>query len=587
MNPLRLFLISAFLLIILISACSADENLISQNNIQPGQSFSVDDATVTVVDARFRSSVQTHYLMHYPEPNDTFLEVVLSITGVAASPEIVLAWGIENIVLNCEDTDAELVFPRRVIASENVEYKYGEEIDFNYVYIYSISKNTDFETCQLVFADDQRANIFLLLENFDLLDEPAQPEEKGIVLSGEDNMAFGENAVVGGGAKNSATAIHTTVSGGNLNKATSSHATVAGGRENAAMAFYATIGGGYANTTSARDTFIGGGSRNIASGSRATIAGGIQNQATAPDTVIAGGAYNQVTDDYASVGGGTRNQASGYASVIGGGAGNMASNDQATVAGGLGNQVDGKYGSVGGGYGNWASGNYATVPGGFENQALGAYSFAAGQGGVVSAEHVGTFVFADASGVVFPSLTANEFAVRATGGVRLVSAISPEGEVLSGVQLPTGSGSWATLSDRTAKTAFTSINQQEILDAVVNLPISEWRYRGQAESIRHIGPISQDFYAAFGLGDDEHFISTVDADGIALAAIQGMHTLIQEQDAIIQSQNDRLAVIEARLADFEQMNTGKQKSQPGLFTWLGWLLLVGLACKCLWVRWCN
>jgi hypothetical protein len=525
--------------------------------------------------------------MHYPEPNHIYLEVVLTIEGLAASPENVLAWGIKHVALSCEDTDAELAFPRRVIASENVEYKSGEEIDFNYVYIYSILKDTDFKTCQLVFSNGQRANLFPFLEGSEPPDEPAQLEEQGTVLSGEDNHAFGENAVVGGGAQNSAAAIHTTVSGGSLNQATASHATVAGGRENAAMGFYAAVGGGYANTAWARDTFIGGGSRNTASGSRSAVAGGIQNQATASDTIIAGGAYNQATDDYAFVGGGTHNLATGYASVIAGGAGNTASNDQATVVGGLGNRVDGKYGAVGGGYGNQVSGDYATIPGGFENQAAGAYSFAAGQGAWVSTEHSGAFVFADARGMMFPSLAANEFAVRATGGVRLVSAISPEGAVLSGVQLPAGSGSWATLSDRAAKADFSTINQQDILAAVVELPISEWHYQGQAESIRHLGPVSQDFYAAFGLGDDEHFISTVDADGVALAAIQGMNTLLQEQDALIQDQRDRLVAIEARLTDLEQMNTGQQKSQLGLFAWLGWFLLIGFVCRSIWVRRSN
>jgi hypothetical protein len=38
----------------------------------------------------------------------------------------------------------------------------------------------------------------------------------------------------------------------------------------------------------------------------------------------------------------------------------------------------------------------------------------------------------------------------------------------------------------------------------------------------HIGPTAQDFHAAFGLGSDDETIGTVDADGVALAAIQGL-----------------------------------------------------------------
>jgi hypothetical protein len=578
MNAFRFLLSVSFLLILILSACRTERETSIDFLEETDLTLNVADATVTVLDAQLRNSVQTHYLMHYPEPDHTYLEVLLTIDGLVASPENILAWGTENTALQCDGTSAELTFPRRVIADENVEYKVGEEINFHYVYIYSVLRDADFETCHLIFSDGQRVNLSPKLEGFESPEETALPEEKGVVLSGDDNRAFGESAVVGGGAENSANAIHTTVSGGNLNLATASHATVAGGRENAATDFYAMVGGGYANIASARDTFVGGGSRNIASGPRSTVGGGIQNQAAAPDTIIAGGAYNQATDDYAFVGGGTRNLATGYASVIGGGAGNAANNDQAIVAGGLGNQVDGKYGSVGGGYGNLVSGDYATIPGGFENMAAGENSFAAGQRASIAAEHFGTFIFADASGTEFRSEFANEFAVRATGGVRIISAVSPEGEIISGVQLPPGSGSWTSLSDRSTKTGFSSVNPQEILATVVNLPISEWRYKGEAESVRHIGPISQDFFTAFGLGDDARYISVVDADGVALTAIQGMYALIQQQDALLQEQDARMAVIERRLADIEQ------NSQPSFAHWLGWLLLVGLAGWCFGLR---
>jgi hypothetical protein len=584
MKSLRFFLAFAFVVIVLVSACEFDEELIPESETLLEQTFSVDEVRLKVVDAQFRSSVQTHYLMHYPEPDYIYLEVIFSLDGMDASPDNVLTWGIENIALNCEDTDVALAYPRRLIVSENVEYKVGEEIDFDYVYIYSVLRDTDYATCQLVFSDGQQVKLLPFLKGSELPERPAQLEEKGMVLSGKDNEAYGENAVVGGGEQNSAAAIHTTVSGGNLNRATTSHATVTGGRENAAIGFYATVGGGYANTAGARDTFVGGGSRNTASGPRSTVAGGIQNQATASDTTITGGAYNQATDDYAFVGGGTRNLATGYAAVIGGGAGNEANKDQATIAGGLGNQVDGKYGVVGGGYGNWVSGYYATIPGGSENQAAGAYSFAAGQGAVVSTEHAGAFVLADASEAKFYSLAANEFAVRATGGVRLVSAITPKGEVLSGVLLPPGSGSWSTLSDRSAKTDFTPVDQQKILKAVIDLPISAWRYRGQAESIHHIGPVSQDFYTAFGIGEGSQYISMVDADGVALAAIQGMYVLIQKQDSIIQEQEGRLNEIETRLVNLEQLTISQQNSQPDFTPWLGWFLLIGFVCWnfCFW-----
>jgi len=39
----------------------------------------------------------------------------------------------------------------------------------------------------------------------------------------------------------------------------------------------------------------------------------------------------------------------------------------------------------------------------------------------------------------------------------------------------------------------------------------------QDPSIQHMGPRAQDFYAAFGIGEDDTHISTSDADGAAQA----------------------------------------------------------------------
>ena len=119
-------------------------------------------------------------------------------------------------------------------------------------------------------------------------------------------------------------------------------------------------------------------------------------------------------------------------------------------------------------------------------------------------------------------------------------------------------------------------NQQKIiLTSLINLPISVWSYRGQDESTRHIGPISQDFYLAFGFGEDERFISTVDADGVALAAIQGMYEIIQEQETLIKDQHDQMTELETRLENLEQINNDRQRSQPRSNHWLGWALLIG------------
>jgi len=42
--------------------------------------------------------------------------------------------------------------------------------------------------------------------------------------------------------------------------------------------------------------------------------------------------------------------------------------------------------------------------------------------------------------------------------------------------------------------------------------------------------MARDFHAAFGLGESEKRINTVDADGVALAAIQGLNQKLEEKD---------------------------------------------------------
>ncbi len=85
-------------------------------------------------------------------------------------------------------------------------------------------------------------------------------------------------------------------------------------------------------------------------------------------------------------------------------------------------------------------------------------------------------------------------------------------------------------SDLNRKENIISIESSDILQKVADLPISQWQFKG--EQITHIGPMAQDFYAAFGLGEGETTIATDDADGIALAAIQALkieNDLLKEQ----------------------------------------------------------
>jgi hypothetical protein len=185
----------------------------------------------------------------------------------------------------------------------------------------------------------------------------------------------------------------------------------------------AVIGGGgdsgAPNVVQTSQSTICGGVGNVVSGSIAFIGGGNGNTATQRYTTVGGGTGNNATLDFATVGGGVYNDSGGYASVVAGGYNNTASGYEAAVTGGVNNSATQTTSVVSGGANNTASGSSSTVPGGFANLASGTYSFAAGYR--AKANHNGAFVWADSTSADFASLLTNEFAVRANGGVRLVT----------------------------------------------------------------------------------------------------------------------------------------------------------------------
>ncbi len=357
-------------------------------------------------------------------------------------------------------------------------------------------------------------------------------DDFGTIGGGVDNEA-GEYAAVGGGHGNAASAYHATVGGGFYNIAGVEASVVGGGERNTASATFAAVGGGYSNAASGMGATVGGGAMNTASGKLATVGGGDHNAASGWSGTISGGHHNTAAGSYPTIGGGVENTTAGFGSTVGGGAGNVANANYATVGGGLSNRAAGIYGTVSGGYGNTGGGSYSTVPGGFQNQAAGDYSVASGRRATVDAAHDGAFLYADANDLDFGSTAANEFAVRATGGVRLVTAIDDDGVPIAGVELAPGSGSWSSLSDRGAKANVAPVDEGQVLALLAELSISTWNYASQDPSIRHIGPMAQDFYATFGVGEDGEHIGVVDADGVALAAIQGLYQLVLEQEAQI------------------------------------------------------
>jgi Chaperone of endosialidase len=112
--------------------------------------------------------------------------------------------------------------------------------------------------------------------------------------------------------------------------------------------------------------------------------------------------------------------------------------------------------------------------------------------------------------------------------------------------------SFTTTSDRNAKERFRPINAREILSHLASLPIQTWNFKQGDSGAQHIGPMAQDFYAAFQVGPDDKHIATVDADGVAFAAIQGLNEIVQEQNAQLAAKAKKIDALEKRLDEIEK-----------------------------------
>ncbi|MFD5188176.1 tail fiber domain-containing protein [Streptomyces sp. NPDC058357] len=76
-----------------------------------------------------------------------------------------------------------------------------------------------------------------------------------------------------------------------------------------------------------------------------------------------------------------------------------------------------------------------------------------------------------------------------------------------------------------------AVNGHAVLDTVAALPISTWRYLWEPEDVRHLGPMAQDWHAAFGFNRDDTTIPVVDGLGVALVCVQALHRRVEELTA--------------------------------------------------------
>jgi hypothetical protein len=423
------------------------------------------------------------------------------------------------------------------------------------------------------------------------------------VAGGQGNKASNAHSTVSGGYFNLADGWNATVAGGTFNHASGSGAAIGGGgwdgitqSGNRALGIASTIGGGLGNVISATAAYaaIGGGNGNVISGTTGTIGGGGHNQAGNGSATVGGGSYNIANGPGATIGGGGwdgttnyGNQAPGMAATVSGGISNTASSYAGAIGGGFDNIASAQYDTVGGGTGNRTNGPYATVPGGSSNQALGTNSFAAGVS--ATAAHNGAFVWSCFACGATTSSAANQFVINAKGGIYLGdgSTSGPSGpfggtNLIStsvGARLTLG-GLWTDVSDRSAKTDFASLDGRQVFNTLMGLPVQTWRYKVEEPGTRHMGPTAQDFFAAFSIGNDNTHLAALDTSGVALAAIQGLGQVAQDQAAQIKAQQTQIDDLQARLEALERQPATAASPAPAPtnpLPPLGWLLFAALA----------
>ncbi|HYH78875.1 MAG TPA: tail fiber domain-containing protein [Longimicrobium sp.] len=196
---------------------------------------------------------------------------------------------------------------------------------------------------------------------------------------------------------------------------------------------------------------------------------------------------------------------------------------------------------------------------GLQNSASGNFSVAIGKN-ARTANRQGSIVLGDgcagfSSDSVFPTAN-NQVVMRGCGGVKV---FTNQG-LTSGVELAAGGSGWSAVSDRNRKENFLALEGEDLLARLRTVPVSSWNYRTQDASIRHMGPMAQDFYAAFGLGESEVMINSVDIDGVNLAGVQAVAArtdVLKEQVGTLTAENTalraRVDALESRLQRLEAL----------------------------------
>lgn len=118
------------------------------------------------------------------------------------------------------------------------------------------------------------------------------------------------------------------------------------------------------------------------------------------------------------------------------------------------------------------------------------------------------------------------------------------------------------ISDRNLKENFSPVNAQDVLTRISQMPITTWNYKFEDSSVRHLGPMAQDFATAFGVGHDDRHINSIDEGGVSLAAIQALYQLVQKQSKQIQALQQQVQQLKTNNKDTSTTELSSQETLP-------------------------
>jgi len=171
--------------------------------------------------------------------------------------------------------------------------------------------------------------------------------------------------------------------------------------------------------------------------------------------------------------------------------------------------------------------------------------------------HTGTMVMGDESTTDSVRNQAdNEFRIRYNGGIRLRVSTAANGNTPGaggnvGCDLTVAVPSWTCASSRTLKENFRSVDGEDVLKRLRALPVTSWNMIGSKEHARHVGPVAEDFYKAFGLGIGKTTIGLGDIDGVNLAAAKALEARTQKLQAELKAKDAKIAKLEKKSSDLE------------------------------------